>query len=145
MEMRELEELAARLFTQEGWSCSEAVLLAMARCWGIESPLVPRIATPFRGGLCGTQQVCGAVTGGLMAIGLRLGRDEGGQDAKECVEKGKAFMRAVREEYGSIACREMTGLDFSDEAQHGLFRGKRRDELCRPLVSWCCRWLAENT
>jgi C_GCAxxG_C_C family probable redox protein len=140
----ELEEHVVRLFTEEKYSCAESVLLAMARYWGIESPLIPRIATPFRGGLCGTQQVCGAVTGGLMAIGIQMGRDDGAQNSQACVDMGKAFMKAIQGQYGSLACREMTGLDFTDAEQHKQFQAKTRGEICVPLVAVCCRWLADN-
>lgn len=144
MNISELEKLTVKLFTEDKLSCSESVLLAMATYWDIHDPLIPRIATPFRGGLCTTQQVCGAVTGGLMAIGIRLGRDSGAEDGKACVAKGKEFMNWVKAELGSLSCREFTGLDFSDEEQHKLFQQQRRGEVCVPLVAQCCKWLAEN-
>jgi C_GCAxxG_C_C family probable redox protein len=144
MDINSFEELAIKYFTSEKLSCSEAVLLAMAKYWGIQDALIPRIATPFRGGLCGTQQVCGAVTGGLMALGARMGRDSGAEDSTACVEKGKAFIKAAHGKFGSIVCRDLTGLDFSDEEQHKLFQNKVRGEQCVSLVAWCCRWLAEN-
>lgn len=144
MTITELENTANSLFTKEGLSCSESVLLAMARYWGIESPLIPRIATPFRGGICGTQQICGAVSGGLMAIGLRLGRDSGADAAKECGEKGKAFMAWVKSRNGALSCREITDTDFSDDEQHKIFAETKRHTICEPLVVACCRWLAEN-
>jgi C_GCAxxG_C_C family probable redox protein len=144
MDIDKLELTGNQLFTEGKLSCAESVLLAMAKYWGVESPLIPRIATPFRGGLCGTQQVCGAVTGALMAIGVKLGRDSGAQDSKACVDTGKAFMKAVAAQYGSLSCRELTGCDFSDEVQHKLFLETKRDAFCMPLVAWCCKWLAEN-
>lgn len=137
-------EEGERLFNKEQYSCAESVLLAMARHWGIDSPLIPRVATPFRGGLCGTQQVCGAVTGGLMAIGLKLGRDGGAEDSRACVDAGRAFMRFVLQRYGSLSCRGLTNMDFSDEEQHRRFRETVRGELCSPLVALCCDWLADN-
>lgn len=144
MTIPELESLAIQLFTEKKLSCSESTLLAMAKYWGVEDPLIPRIATPFRGGLCGTQQVCGAVSGGLMAIGIRLGRDSGDEDGKACVAKGKEFMNWVKAEFGGLGCRELTGLDFADEEQHKHFQQQRRGEVCVPLVGKCCKWLAEN-
>lgn len=144
MTTEELEKLSIKLFTEDKLSCSESVLLAMATFWDIKDPLIPRIATPFRGGLCATQQVCGAVTGGLMAIGVRLGRDSGADNAQACVDKGREFMNMVKSRYGSLSCRDMTGLDFSDAEQHKQFQGTVRNEFCVPLVGQCCRWLAEN-
>ena len=144
MTIPELESHAIQLFTEGKLSCSESVLQAMADFWGVSDPLIPRIATPFRGGLCGTQQVCGVVSGGLMAIGIRLGRDSGSEDGKACVAKGKEFIAWVNGEFGALGCRELTGLDFADEEQHKLFQQQRRGEVCVPLVAKCCRWLAEK-
>ncbi len=144
MTISELEAYAIKLFTEKKLSCSESVLLAMADYWGIQNPLIPRIATPFRGGLCGTQQVCGAVSGGLMVIGIRLGRDSGAEDGKACGEKGKEFMNWVKAEHGGLSCLELTGLDFSDDEQHKKFVAEGRNAVCVPLVGRCCRWLAEN-
>jgi C_GCAxxG_C_C family probable redox protein len=144
MSVEELELYAKKLIAEEKLSCSEAVLLAMSKYWGIESPLIPRIATPLRGGLCGTQQVCGAVTGGLMALGMKMGRESGAENADACTDKGKAFMKIVRDECGSLICLDITGLDRTDPAQEERFHGMDRIRLCVKLVMRCCRWLAEN-
>jgi C_GCAxxG_C_C family probable redox protein len=144
MNIEELEQHAKKLIAEDKFSCSETVLLAMGKYWGIESPLIPRIATPFRGGLCGTQQVCGAVTGGLMAIGIKMGRESGAESSNACTDKGKLFMKAVNEEYRSQSCLEITGLDRTVPEQEALFHGKERVILCVKLVMWCCQWLANN-
>ena len=138
------EALALQYFKEEKLACSESVLLAMARHWGVESDLIPRIATPFRAGLAGTQAICGVVTGGLMAIGLRLGRDSGSETGAACVETGKAFLRYMQEQQGTLECRAITGLDFSDHEQHERFQRTTRGTVCAGLLELCCRWLAEN-
>jgi C_GCAxxG_C_C family probable redox protein len=142
--IEQLEQNAVRHFIEGKLSCSESVLLAMAEYWGINDPLIPRIATGFRGGLCGTQRLCGAVSGALMAIGLRLGRDSGEQNAQNCVDKGKAFLAFIEGEKGSLQCRDITGLDLSVPEQSKLFHDSVRGELCAALVARCCRWVAEN-
>ena len=143
MQNEQPEDMAVRLFTEGKMSCSESVLAAMAAHWRVESPLIPRIATPFRGGLCGTQGLCGVVSGGLMAIGLRLGREDGNQSAQLCVDTGKAFMQAIQKE-GALDCKTYTGLDFSVAEQHDLFQKQVRAEVCTALLVQCCRWLKEN-
>lgn len=136
--------MGRRLFTQEGFSCSEAVLCAMAAWWGIDEPGIPRIATPFRGGICGAQLgICGALSGGLMAIGLRLGRDSADQDASACVQAGKSFLKEVSDE-GALDCRTITGKDFSDPEQYQVFHDEIRGDVCAGLIERCCQWLAQN-
>ena len=50
-------------------------MLAVSKAAGIESPCVPRIASGFGGGIGRQGETCGAVTGGVMALGLIYGRD----------------------------------------------------------------------
>jgi C_GCAxxG_C_C family probable redox protein len=58
---------AGRLFAS-GLNCAQAVLQATT---GIDDPQMMQLAEPFGGGIGGSKCVCGAVTGGVMALGLR--------------------------------------------------------------------------
>ncbi len=87
--------------------------MAVCQQLGIENDLIPRIATPFAGGMARTGEVCGAVVGALMCIGVKHGRDEVGQPEDKARELSGEFLRAFREEMGSLHCRELTGIDLS--------------------------------
>jgi len=82
---------------------------------GIKNDLVPRIATAFAGGMGRSGEVCGAVVGAVMCIGVKYGREEPGQwqqdDAAHALTQ--RFLRAFRDEMGTINCRELTGFDLS--------------------------------
>ena len=60
------------------------MLLALAEQQGIRSDVIPRIATGFCGGMSRTGNLCGAVSGGVMGLGLALGRHTP-QDSREPV------------------------------------------------------------
>ena len=90
---------------------------------GIKNDLIPRIATPFAGGMAGTGEVCGAVVGALMCIGVKHGRDEVGEPEDVAQELGGKFLRAFREQMGSLNCRELTGIDLSTPEGLKQFRG----------------------
>ena len=60
---------------QSGLYCAESVLLAIAESKGIQSDLIPKIATGFCGGISRTCGMCGAVSGSIMAINLFVGRN----------------------------------------------------------------------
>jgi len=87
--------------------------MAVCQQLGIENELIPRIATPFAGGMARTGEVCGAVVGALMCIGIKHGRDEVGQSEDKAQGLGGALIRLFREEMGSLNCRELTGFDLS--------------------------------
>jgi len=96
--------------------------MAVCQELGLKNELIPRIATPFAGGMARTGEVCGAVVGGLMCIGVKHGRDEVGQSDDKAQGLGGEFLRAFREEMGSLYCRELTGMDLSTPEGLAQFR-----------------------
>src|SRR4030042_3090377 len=97
--------------------------MAVSQELGIKSDLIPRIATPFAGGMARSGEVCGAVVGALMCIGIKHGRDEVGRPEDKAHGLAGDFLRAFREEMGSIECRELTGIDLSTPEGLARFRG----------------------
>lgn len=95
---RELADRAAELL-REGYHCSEAVLLAVAprvvRDW---NPACARLSTGFAGGVGGSrQEVCGALSGGVMVIGALFGRSTLQDDAlaqRLCKQFRERFLEA---------------------------------------------------
>ena len=57
---------AGELFAS-GLNCAQAVLQATT---GIDDPRMMEMAKPFGGGIGGTKCLCGAISGGVMALGL---------------------------------------------------------------------------
>jgi C_GCAxxG_C_C family probable redox protein len=80
---------------------------------GIESDLVPRIASGFSFGMSGSGGVCGAVAAGIMAIGLKYGRQEPWEPRDRTYAPAQEFCRRFQEERGHLGCRELTGMDLS--------------------------------
>jgi C_GCAxxG_C_C family probable redox protein len=89
------------------------VLLAVRQELGIETDLIPRIASAFGVGIGGRGEVCGAVSGGAMAIGLKHGREEPWQSRDQAFALAQELCRRFEEEMGSIHCRQLTGMDLS--------------------------------
>jgi C_GCAxxG_C_C family probable redox protein len=65
-------QIANERFAQQ-YSCSQAVFSAFAPQFGISDEQAIKLASPFGGGMARQGQVCGAVSGALMAIGLARG------------------------------------------------------------------------
>ena len=89
------------------------MLMAVCHELGVEDSLIPRIAAAFAGGMAGQGEVCGAVVGSLMCVGLKADTEDPMQRFTETARLGSEIMRAFREEMGSLRCRELTGLDLS--------------------------------
>jgi C_GCAxxG_C_C family probable redox protein len=82
-------------------NCAEAVLMTLCRYYGEDGDFAPRIATAFGAGFSGRQELCGALSGGLMAVGLRLGRRKPGDDKAGAYGAGKALLKWAEARYPS--------------------------------------------
>lgn len=107
------------------------MLLAVAESEGIRSDLIPKIATGFCGGVSRTCGMCGAVSGGIMAIGLFAGRSA----PTETVAGSYTMVRKLVEEFGSkfgsTNCKELTGCDLGTEEGQKHFKENNIRQQCR--------------
>ena len=108
---------AAEHFRQ-GYNCSQSVLLTMFEHWGGNNELVPKIGTAFGAGIGRCGSVCGALTGGVMAIGIRYGTNEPSAEKRaKAYDVGRRLYEQFAERNGSVLCRELIGYDLTDPAE----------------------------
>jgi C_GCAxxG_C_C family probable redox protein len=97
------------------YNCAQSILLAMFEYWNGKSDLVPKIATAFGGGIGRCGSVCGAVTGCIMAIGVRFGTNEPSPAKRiKAYELAQRFYQQFEKQNGSVLCRDLIGYDLSD-------------------------------
>lgn len=138
-------ETAASLFAQ-GFSCSQALLLAFAPRFGLDLSVAARIASPFGGGMARQGKVCGAVAGAIMVLGLQAGNATAEDRAsKEAMyERVRALMACFADTHGSTECRQLTGYDlttpegYAAATQAGVFT-----ERCPAFVRTAAALAAE--
>ena len=107
---------AGELFL-EGCNCAQAVFLAFSDVTGMDRKLAAKLSSPFGGGMGRMREVCGAVSGMLMVLGVLYGYEENaGEDAqkKQLYKDVQALAGKFREECGSIICREILKNPPSD-------------------------------
>ena len=99
---------AAELFMQ-GYNCAQAVAVAFCDLTGLEEKQAAKMASAFGGGMGRLREVCGAVSGMLLVLGILDGYDDPTDDTakKELYSRVQALAREFREENGSIICREL--------------------------------------
>ena len=109
---------AAELFVN-GSNCAQAVVLAFRDVTGLDDEMTAKLSSSFGVGMGRMREVCGAVSGMLMVVGLLYGYDDPGEKD----ERKKAHYKLVqelagqfREEVGSIICREILKNPPSDPA-----------------------------
>lgn len=102
-------------YFDEGYNCAQSVLLAMQRFWDVKSPLEPKVASAFGGGIGRGGSLCGALTGGVIAIGLRYGANEpSSEEREEAYSMALSFYKRFEKEWGSVLCRDLIGYDLTD-------------------------------
>jgi C_GCAxxG_C_C family probable redox protein len=105
----------ARKYFEEHFNCAQSVFAPFARRYGMDLETALKIATPFGGGMGHAGQVCGAVSGGLMAIGLARGISFYDRELKyACYDMAKEFQSRFRELHGDITCPGLLGYDIGD-------------------------------
>ncbi len=122
---------------REGFNCSQAILSTYGGEFGLERETALKAGAALGAGMGCLGEVCGAVTGALIVLGLKHGHTE----AKDKVTKAKTYDRVrdfadrFRSRHGALCCRELLGCDLATAEgmatarQKGLFT-----ELCPRLV-----------
>ena len=127
---------SAELF-DKGYNCAQSVLAGSAADVGIDENTALKIASGFAAGLGYRGEMCGAVVGAYIAIGLKFGftlPDEQNKKDKTYKLIGE-FLEEFKKRNGTILCRELIKYDTSDPVQlkeareQNVFR-----ELCPKFV-----------
>ncbi len=135
----------ARAYFAQNFSCSQAVAAAFAADFGLDAPILLRVAAPFGGGVARSGDTCGAVTGALMVIGLPYGIIRPDPPAKErTYERAQEFMARFRAYNGALHCRDLLGYDFSTpEGRTAIKERKLTHTICPRLVESAVQILEE--
>lgn len=121
---------AKELFKDGGFYWAESVFLAVAESQGIESDLLPKIATGFCSGLARTGGLCGALSGGIMGVSLLTGRSEPGASVEENYALVGDLIDHFEEKFDSTNCKELTKVDLGTEVGQAQFREKNQIVNC---------------
>jgi C_GCAxxG_C_C family probable redox protein len=100
---------------KSGFTCSSAVFSAFSDKMGLDSETAKKIACGFGAGISKTGNICGAVSGAIMVIGLKYGKTKMGDNA--ATENTRALTRQFIQEFaannGSVNCTELLGYNLS--------------------------------
>ncbi len=118
-----------------GLHCAEAVLSALARAQGIDSGLVPKMATAFCGGMSHTCGTCGALTGAVMGLSLSLGRSDARQSVDTAFTAAGQLVRTFEQEFGGRDCKQLLGCDISTPEGQEVFQRSQLHTRCERYTS----------
>jgi C_GCAxxG_C_C family probable redox protein len=136
------------------WGCSQAVLYAIQTHLGLESSDTFRAASALAGGIAGNREACGALIGGVLAIGLAYGR-QGYEDGKialeqpemvECTARAKEYCDRFREQFGGLRCsevREHMGFNSETRTTNLTLETLKEHDHCGQVTGPAARFAAE--
>lgn len=144
--LSEREERVQQIY-DSGFNCAESVLKSCQELYHLPGDeVVPKVATGFGGGIGRKGSVCGALTGGIMALGLEMGR----MDPKDAQARDRAYAIAreiyekFEREFGTVLCYNLTQCDLSTpEGQKKFKEASMHKNLCSKFVQGMVKWVGE--
>lgn len=135
--MSSIEQAVASF--KEGALCSQAVFSTYAPELGLDRETAMKISTPFGGGMARMGEICGAVTGAFMAIGLKYGNASNWRAEDKAKENTYLltvkFVDEFKSRNGSILCKDLLGCNLSTPGGRKLAEEKDLfNTLCPKLV-----------
>ena len=115
--MNSFRERAMELFKQ-GYNCSQSVFGAFCEECGMDFEISLKLSSSFGGGMGRLREVCGAVSGMFMVVGMKYGYT----DPKDNLSKAEHYKRIqelaeqFKEKNGSLVCRDLLGLSTKSES-----------------------------
>lgn len=126
------KEVAAQ-YHERGFGCAQSVLATYAPDFGLSEEHALRLSTGFGSGMGRLCEVCGALTGGFMVLGLKHGKvvtdgNRYGNETETTYQLVRELAHDFEQKNGSIYCRELIGHDLNDPIERakvveaGLFK-----------------------
>ena len=120
-----------------GLSCAQSVAAAFCEDYGMDIATGLKISCCLGGG-CGLGELCGAISGGALVVGLKYGQFDITDD------KSKATCRARRDEFvadfikkhNAVTCRDLLGFDILTEEGEKKYKSLLSDRAASPCIKF---------
>ncbi len=129
-------KLASVAFNNE-YNCAQSVIMAFPELLEVNQESIIKQAVGFGGGMGRLQEVCGAITGGIMVIGLHRGSGIPQKENKELVYKEvQELGNRFRVNWGTIKCSDLLGVNLrTDEGQELHTSLLQKEKICHKCVA----------
>lgn len=135
--MKNRTEIAVSKFL-EGYNCAQSVVYSFSDDLQLDKELALKIACGFGAGMGRKQEVCGAVTGGIIVIGAKYGR--GDKDDRAVTEatyqKTRDLIDQFAGQHGAFSCRSLLGGCelTSEDGQRYFKENDLLNKVCKPCI-----------
>ena len=108
----DIREKAEKLH-KSGFNCAQSVLGASSEYIGLDENTALAVSAGFGGGVR-SGEICGAISGAVMAIGMAQQKDPADPETKaKTAAQTKELVKAFREKFGCVRCFELKQADVS--------------------------------
>lgn len=117
-------ETAGDMFLK-GYSCAQSILYAYREELNLSEETSLKISCGLGAGMARKGEVCGAVTGGILVLGMRHGRglNDDSTARETTYAKTQELMNLFSSKHGSCSCRQLlNGCDLSTEDGQASFK-----------------------
>jgi len=126
------------------YNCAQSLLLAYADDFGLENDKALQVSVGFGGGMGRHQDVCGAISGAIMVLGLasNFREEDGRPKITEVYSRVFDYINEFKANYGCVDCLDLLGgCDLKSEDGQKTFRENNMREKCFEYVAFCCNLL----
>lgn len=119
-----------------GYNCAQAVSTTYGVQFGVPEATIAKIASGFGGGVGRTDNICGAVSGAVMVLGLKFGPENAAdKEAKTRASiKAGEFIREYASRYGAVSCTGLLGYNISLTEEREKALANNAFAGCRDIV-----------
>jgi C_GCAxxG_C_C family probable redox protein len=140
--MKSKTEIAVEKFAA-GYNCAQSVFYSFCDDFKFEKNTALKLACGFGAGMDRNEEVCGAISGGIMVLGLKYGRGEkDGLDAKELAyAKTRELMGKFARKHRTYICRQLlNGCDLATDAGQKQYKA---NDLSNKVCKLCVQSVVE--
>jgi len=145
MKEKQVSEEAVKKFKEE-YNCAQSTLCAFIGN-SMDENLALNLSVGFGAGMGRKQEICGAISGAIMVLGLKYGND--GNSTKEktnnVYKKVQCLIERFTKEKGTVKCIELlNNCNLStDEGQEYFNNNNLKESICCECVALTCKILEE--
>jgi C_GCAxxG_C_C family probable redox protein len=126
--------------------CGQTTLLALQEVLGLEDEMVFKSASSLCGGIAFERRLCGALTTGLMVLGMKFGRadiQEGLPGILKGIMPAHKLVRRFEKEFGSTVCGDImgggVGQASEEEFKAMIANPEALEEMSREIIKKCAQ------
>lgn len=129
-------EIAVNKF-KEGYNCAQSMLYSYADKLNISKDMALKISNGFGAGMGRKQEVCGAISGGILVLNMIYGRGENEDKQKQenTYAKVREFIDLFEKEFGTVNCKKLLyGCELLKPEGQKQFKEENMIEKCYRYV-----------